>query len=345
MRHLEHPEAAPGWVYSPRFLRGDWQALRASGQEVETRYVQEGVGVPPVLRYSWAAGVFGATTAMTTAFSAMNMFRISRLMATVLVVLSWSASAQTAQSATANVDVIFTAPTALTLGEPVVLGFELRNRAGRRVSFDVGEDRITKFRFELTGPDARRQSIVPTAPDAYEILLDTEIPPGRSYRQSLLLNRWFDFSKPGRYAISATFNGAIGPGPSVVPGERTTQLVMDIQPRDEQRLRSVCADLDRTANANSGHATKQAAEALSYIRDDIAVPFLISVVTKKSWIGDGIRGLERVNTPAAIAALQRFAEDSHQETALFAEGALKRLGYKVELTVTVSSRVSRKRGG
>jgi hypothetical protein len=155
------------------------------------------------------------------------------------------------------------------------------------------------------------------------------ISPDGSYSVSLLANKWFDFDTPGTYLLEvaavrpiATEHGGALNKP--VPG----RVNINVGPRDEDRLRGICATLYGTAvNPEKTAAALEAIETLSHIRDSTAVPYLSLLVSTRQTLAPlAIRGLERVADGAAVEALIAHASNPSTDIRELARSSLTRVG-------------------
>src|SRR5206468_2614073 len=88
--------------------------------------------------------------------------------------------------------------------------------------------------------------------------------------------------------------------------------------------------LDRIHDGRKTTEIAGAAEALSYVTDDIAVPYLLDAIASRKPTGTQleITGLERIGSPAARAALQfivSMSQDPDPTTVHWTQDALDRL--------------------
>ncbi len=125
--------------------------------------------------------------------------------------------------------------------------------------------------------------------------------PGGEYRQTLLLDQWFDnqwsdrrpeslweWFRPGEYQIEVRLFGSITDAKGVPVREswQTTATVI-VQPRDATALAAKCAELaERIVPTRLGQGSPERADAaflaLSYIDDQVAVPYLLKILRDPS---------------------------------------------------------------
>ena len=196
------------------------------------------------------------------------------------------------------------------LHEPVYATLVVQNTQPERLDFDLGANSKTTFAFSITQPDGRVMHIPPfLTPDGVSAIGRVRLENGLTYTQKILLNEWHDFASAGQYSIefrtSAAFRTSSGRS---VETTAIQPIILEVQQRDEKRLQSICNELVTTALTLSFDARKRttAAVALSYVRDPVAIPFLLQLLEHGSIVGaDGyaVEGLTRIGTNEAIGAL------------------------------------------
>lgn len=208
---------------------------------------------------------------------------------------------------------------AVTLSEPVYVTFRIRNEFGEPIHLDLGQDREQFFSFDISYPDGTFQGQV-SKPIREGIGIPglVSINPGEDYEQRLLLNEWIRFSNAGVYLIQMHVNRQLqtASGDTILLSPFLTQL--DVFPRDEERLRNVCEELATLIETTlSIEMAFEAAEALSYIADPIAVPYLERALRSGKQVESrAIEGLIRIgNLDAAEVLLSVLSESDAQASA------------------------------
>jgi hypothetical protein len=200
------------------------------------------------------------------------------------------------------------------------------------VLVDLGANRKEVFAFSFVTPDGSKSTVPPKRAEGSAMIGRIPLQPAQSYSQKLLLNEWFDFPTPGQYEISVRLVKPEGSPRgfdiydiSQGPQFRTTLL---IQPRDAALLKKICEMLEaQVFNARNDEEAIAPAEALSYINDPIAVPYLIKALdSRRSVEGFAITGLERIGTDEAVRGIELAARSKNKDVAVFAKRALERLG-------------------
>jgi hypothetical protein len=133
---------------------------------------------------------------------------------------------------------------------------------------------------------------------------------GETFTEKLLLNEWYEFPETGTYRIKMTLLDDDAPNPSERP---STEFFVQVGTRDPMALqRSAQGLADRAIAAKTLAERMEAASALSYIRDPLAVRELVRVLWQGSLVAHyAVDGLARIGSPEAKAALNaaRYHED------------------------------------
>jgi hypothetical protein len=168
------------------------------------------------------------------------------------------------------------AQSAVTLHEPVFVDFAVENGLPEGIRLDLGLDRKGKFEFTVVRPDGSRFRLPALERGSWAAPPEVRVPAGGSYKQTLLLNEWYQFARPGEYGIEARLAGSIQTQSGhAVQAIAAQQLTLRIEPRSPERLAAVCQRLADTAVHESDVQTAvDAAFGLAYVEDLAAVPYL-----------------------------------------------------------------------
>jgi hypothetical protein len=145
--------------------------------------------------------------------------------------------------------------------------------------------------------------------------------PDEEYVQRLLANEWYQFVVPGDYEIEIRLTSPIVTqfGAMIEPVS-SDPLILHVHPRNPEQLDQKCQNLYHIAIESSDIAVaSEAAIALSYVCDPIAVPYLEMVLRKgRSAWQYAIPGLARVANARAIEILISVmrAQDTESGSAL-----------------------------
>lgn len=195
---------------------------------------------------------------------------------------------------------------AFTLHEPVIVEFELRNETEGVVRADLGSDYKNGFVMAVRYPDGTTASEV-SLPQVFGISLPGEITvgPGESYQQPLLLNEWINFQNVGQYSVEIALANPLWTASQEVVFPERFITTLDIRPRDETSLLETCERLaSEIEAATSVTIAIRAAEALSYVSDNVAVPCMERALQSRQYVeAQIVAGLERIGTREAADVL------------------------------------------
>src|SRR5262245_14813874 len=200
---------------------------------------------------------------------------------------------------------------AAVLHEPIYLTFVVQNTQPERLDFDLGAYGKTTFAFSITEPDGRIVQIAPfKTPDGISALGRVRLGNGLTYTQKILLDEWYDFNSVGQYSIelrtAAIFRTSSGRSVETTP---IKPIFLQVQPRDENRLDSICKSLATTVLTSSLSTGERetAAVTLSHVRDPVAIPFLLQLLERGFEVVAldryAVEGLTRIGSNEAIGAL------------------------------------------
>ena len=216
-------------------------------------------------------------------------------------------------------------PSDLTAGEPVFLTVNIENPLDEVVMADVGMER---YRAKITLPDGKQQAAAGSLFRLISARNHVSIQPRNSLTETLLLNKWVSFIVPGRYILDIQFEGNLTTSgglklQSPLPGH----VYIDISPLAPTRLQGICRDLEqKVQEANSYDAAVGPAEALSYVGDPVAIPYLARLLEAGKLLEtQAIQGLERLATSSAVNVLISHLMSPSQDTRDLVRAALMRI--------------------
>ena len=219
----------------------------------------------------------------------------------------------------------------VTLHEPVIFNVMFANNSSEPVIVDLGANLKETFAFTIGKPNGMKVKTPQKVPEGSALLGRVPLHSGETYSEKLLLNEWFDFDAAGKYEISVRLAK-----PHITPkgidvadiyNAPEFQTTLYIEPRDPTRLNEVCANLEsQITNASSVAEAQEPAEALSYVTDPIAIPYLQAVINSGQMVqASAIVGLERIGGEEAIQALRTASQSKNRDAAFLATRALERL--------------------
>jgi PBS lyase HEAT-like repeat len=201
-----------------------------------------------------------------------------------------------------QIDVSVSLPEAsVSLNEPIFFDLTVSNRLAEMVQFDLGLNSKTNLDLTISSPTGdviNRRLSLPVFGSSGEFSLA----PGQAFVERLLLNEWSQFPSIGTYGIKVTLFDGDG---VVSANSPSTQFSVQTGSSDPARLKLISQHLADSAIAGAALKEKiQAANALSYVVDPVAVDSLVRVLQQGSIVGHyAVEGLARIGNPEAIAAL------------------------------------------
>ena len=213
----------------------------------------------------------------------------------------------------------------ITASEPLYVALAVENRSSERVRFNLGLNRKQNIEFIITGPGETVRSVsLPsggTADGNFGLVGRVDLEPHDTYTQRLLFNEWYAFRQPGHYTVELQSNLIESAG--FLSG--SARFEVDVRPRDEVVLWQVCSDLVTEALSSTASGS-EAATALAYINDPVAIPFLNLLLESGEGVEDiAVEGLGRIGTREAVDVLIAYAGISNTETRLSIARVLSRV--------------------
>jgi hypothetical protein len=220
-------------------------------------------------------------------------------------------------------------PSAISLHAPLTAELALTNDSKQDVTVDLGSEGVEFFWFDLVGPDGVRHVVVPQFREEVTGGARLKAKPGERVAETILLGEWLDLQQVGEYSLAIHASTTIMYGPPDLQGvlaptfdwrERIT-----VVPRDPEALRRTCETLlPRALRQQDFGVARGAMRELSFIRDPVAVPFLLEAARGGYYFPYAIDGLGRIAGPESTAALQQLAADPNQKIAKKAQDVLAR---------------------
>ena len=216
----------------------------------------------------------------------------------------------------------------LSLHEPVILTFSIKNSGNDLINIDLGQNREGGFAFTVTRPDGRHVELPQYRRDGISRIGTLSLKPGEAFSQRLILNEWYAFPVAGKYELEGHLIQPIVTGSTLEERDPGFRGAIEVGPRDEPTLSKVCESLADQVDKSQGY--EQAAEAaltLSYVTDPVAVPSLQRVLFARKIVdGIAIAGLERIGDDQAVRVLVSALDDNLPgDKAILARAALQRI--------------------
>ncbi|MGO9240132.1 MAG: HEAT repeat domain-containing protein [Bryobacteraceae bacterium] len=217
-----------------------------------------------------------------------------------------------------------------TVNEPVFVEFTIHNWLSEGVVSELAMNYhgYGGFWGKITRPDGQTDEGPKVHPSELVAIERVSIAPSESSSKILLVNKWFDFDEPGRYVLEVGIKKPLRTESGVKVTERASgRLIIEVGPRDPVRLEKICARLEREILASPGASSAAAEEALTHIKDPVAVPFLAHLLQAQ----DGklayvyAAALEHIADGPAIDALSDFVNDKSEDRRESARSSLDRI--------------------
>jgi hypothetical protein len=224
-----------------------------------------------------------------------------------------------------GVQVTFELATAtVSANEPVYLRLSFHNGLREGIRFVPAVLRDDYLDLSVTEPS---RSIVTPAPLMHGGLLHVGaviLPPGGTATRSILINEFYQFRKAGKYAIRARLNAPIRTESGKQMDPSWQDLTLEVMPRDPKRLEKICQSLAKAAAGYGNYeALSEAATALSYIQDPVAVPYLAQVLGYDNFVsGIAVDGLVRIGGPEALRVLTSNLNKGHEQLRMKIQGGI-----------------------
>ena len=216
----------------------------------------------------------------------------------------------------------------LSMHEPIVATFRVKNDTTKGIQLDLGRDRKENFLLTIKTPGGKTITVPQVRKGGFTRNGELAIYAGQTYAQELLLNEWFAFTEIGTYQIKMRL---VKPLTSLEGKEieRAKEFVIDFKltARDEVALTKTCDQLaSQIESSNSYEAAAEATRELSFVTDPIAVPYLQrALISRKLVEPIAIEGLERVGNIEAARALSQGLKIEYNDVSLLTRAALQRM--------------------
>lgn len=246
-----------------------------------------------------------------------------------IVVLFLMVGASGSYGVTNDLDVSFVLRnSSISLHEPVIVDLFVRNGTSSVVEFNLGFNRKENLEFFLAPPGAARVKLLSPSREGLGRAGKVSLPSGDVYKQMIVLNERFPFSEVGQYDIVARVATMVtdsSGGQIAIPSAQALHL--EIVARNPGRLRKICKELSYVAtSAQNFIDASDAAVALRYIQDPVAIPYLAKVLDqgRMTW-RYAVEGLAAMETPDAVDVLITKLRNANGEVLDVVKGALRDL--------------------
>lgn len=237
---------------------------------------------------------------------------------------------------------------AVTLHEPVIVFFEVHNGLSQPITVTVGALVRQFFDFSLTTPSGQVFN-----KDRFDGQVDIvtagsgkiTVGPGADYKEPLVMNQWLPFASQGLYSLTSRLTSDIETVDGSLQAESETAQLR-INQRAPARLNKICAELAKQVEtATTVDGAQFPAQALSYVDDPIAVPYLARILSAHTLAYEkAIGGLERIGNDEAVEVLLSALNENYGDIAELATTSLARMQDRIanpHLKETVRKAVER----
>jgi hypothetical protein len=205
----------------------------------------------------------------------------------------------------------------ITQGEPVLADLKIKNITSENLDLDLGDNSKEKIFVTTIDPDGHQnQKLAEHIPkEGVFAFGDVHLKPQERYNQILILNEWFQFDKIGEYRITIGIKSPITNGDHTLVVTPVT-VILEVTAKNSEQLATGCKELlTRIENRDRyAEADRRAAEqALSYVEDPIAVPYLEQALVHSSMGQLAIDSLFHIGNPDAVMALVRASLLPYEE--------------------------------
>ena len=218
------------------------------------------------------------------------------------------------------------------LNAPILINCILDNKSSETMSVDLGANFEEAYKLAMTLPNNKIISLPQLTAEGTAALGKFSLPPGSTYQQELLLNKWFDFTEPGHYSLFLELPSSIYAERNDAVGTSLGSTVdFDILAENRNELNALSGKLydEIVAHNTSFEKVEKAAYRLSYVKSPVAVPFIEKAVSQNTMVVSIlVPGLERIGERSAMDALNRLAKSKNEDTRLLALDAIRRIKQK-----------------
>jgi len=215
------------------------------------------------------------------------------------------------------------------VNEPIFVRISFYNRSSEVVLLDATSrsDGFGLLAGQVLRPDGRKEEGPKLGVSEHRSIKRISVPAAESASVLLLANTWSDFDLAGHYLLRAALTKPPKTEDGVeLPLPAALEFVIEVGPRDSQRLERICANLEQETLNQSGYASAVAADTLAYVKDDVAVPYLFRLLQRRDKLAPTLSlGLQRIATPRAVEALLPFVNDLSEDRRVSVRSALARI--------------------
>jgi hypothetical protein len=232
----------------------------------------------------------------------------------------------------------------VVLHQPVLVNFIIQNNLSEAVKLKLGQNYKQGFLFSVVTPNGKRVQLPQLTREGTSVIGDVLIEPQQTYTQKILMNEWIDFSSVGKWKIEGRIANPIKTGDEkIIKADSSFSVTLDVQGENTEHLRKVSDSLVQRINQSTGYKERaEAALALSYVNDPVAVPYLEKVLTPGKMVEQIIiKGLERIGDKSSVQVLINIiSEKPESEIASLAKFSLSMIENKKSSDLEVKQMIN-----
>lgn len=213
------------------------------------------------------------------------------------------------------------------LNAPVYFDLEIANNSNQAIALDLGHNHKSALSFTIKAPGGEVVEVPALSSSGLGAIGRIQVEASGNYKRRYILNEWYRFAAPGKYSIQVHLN----PEMLTASGATVQQSKMELTltPRDAQALERICKELlNQLSNTSDAEQIANAALALSYVSDPVAVSYISEALKQRKYSWQHlIPGLGEIRTPEAIDLLKQIEKQGDVEAgAALARYYLEALG-------------------
>lgn len=194
----------------------------------------------------------------------------------------------------------------LSLSQPLILELSVYNNSSKPINLDLGPDLKANFIFTVTWPNGITVQLPQWWREGIARIGEISVAAESQFSERFVLNEWSDFRELGKYTLEIKLATSIqSEDGNKIQEVRPYSTSFEILPRDEEVLVKKCEEwIKIIETSSSSKEDKEAALALSYIRDPIAIPYMKRALDSGSYVENQIMdGLARISNWSAVKLL------------------------------------------
>jgi hypothetical protein len=216
----------------------------------------------------------------------------------------------------------------VSLHEPIFVKLTIGNRLNEVIKFDLGKNDKSNFSVTVTRPNGSLVRVPRINESGFGTIGKHSINPSGSYNGKLLMNEWFDFNEVGTYKVEISLDSPIQTVSSKrVDAQVNNIFTIQIEPRNPTKLQEKCEGLFKIIETSNNYSeVLEAATALSFINDEVAVPYLKKALNSRKPVGiTALTGLGRIANKEATGIVKETLHDPRADVAAYAKWVLQQI--------------------